>query len=126
MRNVLALLIFLTITSPVYAYNGEDVLREVNTYRVSNNLKPLVTNKNTCKIAGIRVKEIQVEWKHKIAGRFWGYWKLGENLARNFDSASGIVQAWDKSPTHREIMVDSYKYGCVACENNYCAFNLTK
>lgn len=117
---------FLAVASPAYAYDGNDVLRDVNTYRVSKKLKPLKTSAKTCEIASIRVKEIQKVWGHNISGRFTGYKKLGENLARNFESSEAIVQAWHNSPTHRAVMTDSYVYGCVKCEASYCAFNLIK
>lgn len=126
MKIILPIILFFALSIPAYAYDGAEVLGEVNTYRVSKSLKPLETSRKTCEIASIRATEIKKKWAHNIKGRFSGYNKLGENLARNFDSAEAIVVAWDKSPSHRAVMTENYKQGCIKCVGTYCAFILIK
>lgn len=35
-----------------------------------------------------------------------GYWKLGENLARDFKTPEQVVRAWAASPAHAERLTD--------------------
>ena len=58
------------------------------------------------------------QWSHDgfaeaLYGSLWNPsgTKIGEDLARNFNSEEAVVNAWMNSPKHREIMLDKdYKY----------------
>lgn len=47
------------------------------------------------------------------------YQRAGENIARNWSNDQSIVDAWEKSPTHKDVMLDKdYKeIGIGRCKN---------
>ena len=107
-----------------YASNiaPSEVIRLTNEKRAQAGLSPLIEN-------GILSQAAQAKGVDMMNRDYWAHfapdgtspWKFfidfgyryryaGENLARDFSSASSAVDAWMASPTHREnIMNDKYK-----------------
>jgi len=49
-----------------------------------------------------------------------GYTLIGENLARNFDDAGLLLEAWLSSSTHQEMIMNPlFFYTGLACYNGY-------
>ncbi len=108
---------FNTIKKDVLGYatsiSVEQILELVNQKRKENNLKELTLSQEltiaaTQKAADMFTKDY---WAHIsptgvtpwqfIASSGYEYLYAGENLAKNFDKSSEVVEAWMKSPTHR-------------------------
>lgn len=53
------------------------------------------------------------------------FYSAGENLARDFDSSSAVVQAWMDSPSHRDNLLGSYSEIGVAVVDGNLAGNET-
>ncbi len=100
----------------------DQLLILTNQQRQNNNLPPLSLN-GTLSSAALAKGNYMLEknfWAHiapdgttpwyfiKSAG--YNYIYAGENLARGYDSAAGVVDAWMASPSHREnILSSNYK-----------------
>jgi uncharacterized protein YkwD len=92
----------------------EDLLNDTNTQRTKNGLEPLVMNDKLSQAAQMKADHMFINnyWAHfspqgdtpwefiKRAGYEYEY--AGENLAKNFLYSQNVVDAWMKSPTHRE------------------------
>lgn len=105
-----------------------DLLVDFNEYRLNHNLQPVVENKELCKLAEIRAKQIPTDWSHKgfdpLADQFLlnhrQYYKIGENLARFYATPQAVMIAWDKSPKHKANLVEpNYSQVCFRVNGNY-------
>ncbi|MCM1386612.1 MAG: CAP domain-containing protein [Bacillus sp. (in: Bacteria)] len=83
------------------------VLEQVNLERVQIGLPELIWNDELAKAADIRVKEIKEAFSHvRPDGSEW--WTVneeviyGENLARGYQSADTVMDAWMKSSEHKD------------------------
>lgn len=102
--------------------NPENKLLElINQARAQNNVAPLTKDRRL----GLAATEKSADmvnnkyWAHTtptgktlvdfVRGAGSNYPNIGENLARNFTNQNDMLQAWLKSPTHREILL-SPKY----------------
>lgn len=97
-----------------------DLINLTNQERAKNGLNKLTENSDLDKAAQAKAQNMFQEnyWAHYspsgkdpwsfilAAGYKFAY--AGENLAKNFHSASDVVQAWMNSPTHRENMVNPH------------------
>lgn len=79
----------------------------INAERVSTGLQPLVWNTALEQTAQVRAQECVQSFSHtRPNGTDW--WTVnseimyGENLAKNYFDAKSVVDAWMKSPDHRE------------------------
>ncbi len=92
----------------------EDLLKDTNRERTKNGLEPLVYNEQLAQAAKLKANHMFINnyWAHfspkgdtpwtfiKQSGYEYEY--AGENLAKNFLYSQNVVDAWMKSPTHRE------------------------
>jgi len=96
----------------------EKILQLVNQERKKKNLQPLTLSKELSDAAKIRAEEQIQYWSHtrpdgrefKTAIQKGIYKLLGENLNRGANSPEQVVEAWMKSPSHREnILYPDFK-----------------
>lgn len=92
----------------------EDLLQDTNRERTKNGLEPVVYNEQLAQAAKLKADHMFINnyWAHfspkgdtpwefiKQSGYEYEY--AGENLAKNFLYSQNVVDAWMKSPTHRE------------------------
>ncbi|PIY71613.1 hypothetical protein COY87_05285 [Candidatus Roizmanbacteria bacterium CG_4_10_14_0_8_um_filter_33_9] len=93
------------------------LLELTNNERTKANLNPLILNNNLTEAAEKKAKDMfnKNYWSHFgpngetpwdfILGTGYQYEYAGENLAKNFLFSQGVVDAWMKSPTHRENLL---------------------
>lgn len=105
-----------------------NILNDINAYRATYLLQPLISNEILCKLADTRAKQITKDWSHnqfqteidKVEGMTGTFY---ENLARGY-SADTVVFAWSLSKAgHREAMlVPEMTIGCVGQYDRYYSF----
>ena len=110
------------LTSPAIlgtaTFSAQQVIELTNKKRAQNNLPPLSYNpllEQAAKAKGANMFE-ENYWAHFApSGKTpWGfitaagykYTFAGENLAREFNDPSAVVDAWMNSPSHRENILD--------------------
>ena len=93
----------------------QELLTLINTERINNNLTELQYDVTLEECAAVRVKEASQVWSHtRPDGQKWnsvcvGYYR-GENLARGYNSAKEIFDAWMASQSHKDnILHKEYK-----------------
>ncbi|MBP7118751.1 hypothetical protein KBA63_01585 [Candidatus Woesebacteria bacterium] len=101
--------------------NLSEVIRLTNAKRAENGLAPVTENPSLDAAARAKGADMLAKgyWAHVapdgtepwdfFRGVQYKYRYAGENLARDFSSASGAVEGWMASPSHRENML-SPKY----------------
>lgn len=104
-----------------YSINTQEMLVQVNSARIANNLPPLTMNDQLSNAALSKAQHMFANnyWAHfapdgtspwgfiKNAG--YSYQYAGENLAKGFTNSNDVVNAWLASPTHRDnIMSNKY------------------
>lgn len=112
----------------------EDVVwQAVQRWKAVNNGYTYYKSDLLCASAEERSKEIDTDWSHdKFEINRWvytqsNYIKMGENLARDYQSPLSVVPAWANSPSHFAIMNDiEMTEGCVKCEGAYCVLHVGK
>ncbi len=95
----------------------KDLLQDTNKKRQENGLAPLALNEKLNDAAAHKAKNMfaQNYWAHVapdgttpwvfIKDSDYQYLYAGENLARGFTTADEVVDAWMKSPSHRENLL---------------------
>ena len=107
-----------------YKQNNPPIIQEINAFRAENNLDPVRARKEACDFAAIRAKEAETDWSHDKfmkaveAGAVSDKYQWYENLAGDFDTDHEVVEAWKESSDHREVLLSTMKYACVARYNN--------
>lgn len=96
------------------------VLAAVNEYRATKQLAPLKLDTQLNASAQAKAGDLVLNqyWSHTtLDGREpwsfireagYSYTEAGENLAKCYDSADAVVQAWIASPTHEAVLVGDY------------------
>lgn len=114
-----------TIAPGVLGYASDikvsELLKKTNEYRVKNGKKELVLNEKLSRAALEKAKFMFQKnfWAHTspdgtepwyfVLNQGYDYSYAGENLARNFNSSSEVVNAWINSSSHRENLIsDNY------------------
>ncbi len=100
----------------------QSLLNKTNEYRTNANLDPLVLNDTLSKAAMLKAQNMFSEnyWAHNspsgktpwvfITQAGYQYSVAGENLAKNFMSSDGVVDAWMVSPSHKDnILKPNYR-----------------
>ena len=100
----------------------EQLLQLTNQQRSEKGLPPLVLNDKLSLAAAIKAQDMFLHnyWAHSspqgktpwdfILTADYQYTLAGENLAKNFSTSQGVMQAWMDSPTHRDnIIKDGYR-----------------
>ncbi len=97
----------------------EQLLASTNAQRAAAGLSALTLNQKLSVAAANKAADMFAKgyWAHNsptgatpwefISGAGYKYTVAGENLAKNFGSSQGVVDAWMASPTHRANMVKS-------------------
>jgi len=117
-----------TVLPGVLSYTSNitvsDLLRYTNAKRANAEVNDLIIN---AKLTAAAQKKAEYMFKHNywahiapdgtdpwsfIMGQDYDYLYAGENLAKNFGGSKEVVEAWYKSPSHRENLL-SAKYNDV-------------
>ena len=97
---------------------SNDLLSETNQQRASSNLQPLKLSDTLSRAAFMKAQDMfkQQYWAHTAPdGKTPWYWfnevgynyaYAGENLAKDFSTASAVTTAWMASPDHRANILD--------------------
>lgn len=98
------------------------LLADTNAKRVTAGLVPLTLNMTLSQAAAAKAQDMFANnyWAHNspagktpwnfISAAGYQYTIAGENLAKNFSTSDGVVEAWMASPTHRDnIMKPGYR-----------------
>jgi len=95
----------------------ERLLAETNAKRAEVNLTPLTLNGQLSLAASRKATDMFAKnyWAHVapdgktpwdfIVGSGYKYTVAGENLAKNFQDSTGVVNAWMASPSHRDNLL---------------------
>lgn len=105
------------------------IMRQINAYRVSQNLSPVQVSEETCNFAKIRAQEIATNYSHDgFNARIengtvpYEYWtKATENIARA-PSYKQVFSLWEHSPPHAANMRADTPYVCVIQNGKYFAY----
>ncbi len=119
--NSLFLLLIGIFLLPNYANSTsiteENIIRLANYERIKKGLDPLITNELLTRAAQKKAKDIfkNSHFGHTIADRAFSSWikdekyeytYVGENLAMDFISSEGTINAWLDSPTHKQNLLN--------------------
>lgn len=97
----------------------QDLLNQTNELRQKNNLSPLTINQNLSKAAQAKANDMFEDdyWAHTapdgtepwdfIKAYGYEYSYAGENLAVDFTNSKDVVDAWFKSVSHRENLLNA-------------------
>ena len=99
-------------------FSADQIITLTNQKRAEYGLPALTYNSKLAKAAGAKAANMFLEnyWAHNspsgktpwsfISAAGYKYIFAGENLARDFDNPSAVVNAWMNSPTHRDNLLD--------------------
>ena len=100
----------------------DTLLSDTNARRIASGLVPLTLNVTLSQAAAAKAQDMFSHnyWAHNspqgktpwdfISASGYQYTIAGENLAKNFSTSDGVVDAWMASPTHRDnIMKSGYR-----------------
>jgi len=99
--------------------NTSDLLKFTNEKRAQNGVKEVVLNDTLSKAAEAKAKYMFEHnfWAHVapdgtepwdfIIGSGYDYMYAGENLAKDFQTSQGVIDAWMGSPSHKENLLNS-------------------
>ncbi len=124
-RTLLTILcLIVSFTAPItacakdssYAENSIEaqILKGINAERKAEGLEPLKQDVDMDEAADLRASEAQKKWSHTRPNGE-EYWTAepdliyGENLAKGYKRVNDIIDAWVKSPTHRENILYDFK-----------------
>lgn len=97
----------------------EQLVAATNAKRAESGLSPLTLNGALSQAAAAKASDMLANnyWAHNspagktpwdfIIGAGYRYTLAGENLAKNFQTSDGVVEAWMNSPTHKANIVKS-------------------
>ena len=105
------------------------LITQINEYRKTFNLTPVIENSDTCRFAQIRADEIVSTFNHdgftnRIQTNNLPYttWSnVVENIAMN-TNADAVISIWKNSPKHAENMRANTQFVCVRNSGNYFAY----
>lgn len=115
-------LLAITVSAPkilgVASFSTNEIISLTNAKRAQNGLPPLSSNGKLAAAASAKAASMEAEdyWAHNspsgktpwffISGAGYRYVYAGENLARDFADAGSVVDAWMKSPSHKDNILD--------------------
>ena len=108
---------------------AEEVLKLVNEARAKNNLSALALDSNLCAAAEVRAKEVLTRFSHTrpngtscftvLRDFEINYRVCGENIAKGYNNAQSVFNAWMNSSSHRaNIMNPNYTHMGVGRSGN--------
>lgn len=116
------------------AVDSGKLMALINMERVNRNLNALYTNDKLLLAAAEKARDMidrdyfshidpdgNYIWAKVTAAGYTPYQILGENLAINFDTSEGMIEAWLNSPKHREnlLHLEFIDQGLVAAYGDY-------
>lgn len=111
----------------------DPLVEDINIVREDRGLAEVEWNTRLAEATLIRAVRLQTtgQWSHEGLKDTTGYWALkigiGENLARNFSNNARLLEAWENSPKHAEILFNpNYKYIGVGRYKNYTVLWMSK
>lgn len=117
-----AMLTVILLAAPGHAsipYSSQDIISATNTVRQANGVAALTTNATLSKAAAAKAQDMIANnyFAHTSpTGTSPWYWfkqagysftEAGENLAKDFASADGVVQGWMGSDSHRKNLLNA-------------------
>ena len=100
-------------------YTITQVHAVINRERIARGIEPLILNERLINAAQNKAEDMRDknyfshispidgrEWKEFIADSGYTYQEAGENLANGYDQVGQMVEAWLKSPSHKENMLN--------------------
>lgn len=108
-----------TVYNYTYTSLEDEILTLVNSYRVSIGLNPLIKDNyislkaeehNNYMIANNIVSHDNFNIRYQSITETLGAIRVGENIAYNYNSAKTMLDAWLKSPSHKECIEGSYSH----------------
>ncbi len=102
-----------TILGDTTDITANGLLAATNTERAEHSQPPLVLNEQLSRAAQAKARDMLAQdyWSHNapdgtepwkwIDDEAYGYSEAGENLAKNFHTATTVTTAWMDSPSHR-------------------------
>ncbi len=114
----IGLIAVMTLTSFAQTNMEAEALAKVNEIRLANGLSEVKYSASLENTSVIRVNEITEKFAHERPDGSEFYTvdssiMYGENLAKGYNSADEVVDAWMASPSHRENILRS-EYGTCA------------
>jgi hypothetical protein len=100
------------------SYGADQIVFAVNQERIKKGIPPLTVNPKLTQAAQAKASDMASKsyfshispngkkWSDFIKDSKYNYAEAGENLANGFDTVSDMVDAWMKSPTHRENILN--------------------
>ena len=102
---------------------------QINLYRIENGLEYIPIESSVCEYTEMRLDQIKNDWSHagfkqsfrdKTAPE--GF--IRENLARNYNNTSLVLEGWKQSEKHNEMLLSQfYDEMCVRTDGNYWVFH---
>lgn len=101
------------------AVNQSELINQLNQSRIENKVDSLQIDESLAKAAQLKASDMiqQQYWAHNspdgttpwhwFDAANYSYQYAGENLAKNFYSEAGVVNAWAASASHRENMLNA-------------------
>ena len=116
--------VFLTPIPTPTNLNANKLFQLVNDWRVQNGYRPFIKSDSLCKIATVRLSEIEKDFSHDgfSAKRFFPNAPTGmsgENLAEKYQTEKTTLNAWLNSPEHLANLKYPYKYSCIETSGTY-------
>lgn len=104
----------------------KSIMEEINMYRKSVGFKPL--NLKNTDFSKVRQNQIKSDWSHQkfydLSHKYFGDKLVGEILAKDFDNATDMMNAWINSRTHnQQITYKYYSQLSLGCNKDFCAVN---
>lgn len=107
------------IHSYVYSDNEFDLMQSINKYRESKGLSRLLVidhisylsaQHNQCMIQKKSVSHNGFVQRSNELLQLYGAIDVGENVAYNFSSNKGVLDAWINSPSHKKILEGNFTH----------------
>lgn len=107
-------------------FTQENVYSEVNEHRIAMGASPVSESPYTCDIATKRLPEVVKDFSHDGFYKYGEDHDMGEILGRDYTMEKDLVEAWENSPTHEEVMEDDYLFACTRCSGYTCVMIFEK
>lgn len=97
------------LTGTYHYAEAYKMLELVNNYRAEHGVDPVEWDENLAYAGKTRAAEASICWAHsRPDGTAWktvSEYTHGENLAKGYDNAEAVFQAWLNSPSHRDNLL---------------------
>ena len=107
-------------------FTQEEVYRAVNEHRAAIGIPPVTENAFTCDIASKRLPEVVKSFSHAGFYKYGEDRDMGEILGMDYTEEKDLVEGWENSPTHKEVMEDDYPFACTRCSGYTCVMIFEK